>query len=219
MLSNKHIFWQALIIALIIFWSGIMVGVFFENARANKLESFYFNAETDIFDLQLEGEILEMNGFDCDFSLRKNIEFADKIYQDAKELEKYDASAKITKDILYLHKRYDLLRVMLWKNVITLQEKCPNSVNSVIYLYEYDDPSTNKQAKQVALSRTLLDLKEKHGDKIILIPIADDTGVSSLDLLKSFYNLDASPVVIINQKQVIEDLKTLTEFEQYLQLY
>jgi hypothetical protein len=145
--SNKHIFWQAFISAFIIFWTGIMLGILFESSRADKLEYIYFNAETDIFDILIKNEIISEFDLECDIGLKENINFADQIYFEARELEKYDASTQITTEILELHKRYDLLRVMLWKNMIDFQKKCPNETNTVVYIYEYDDPITNKLSK------------------------------------------------------------------------
>ncbi len=216
--NNKHAFWQALVMALIIFWTGIILGVLFENSRINKIEEFYKQSETDILDIQLASDILNAYNFDCNFALYESISFADRIYEEAKTLEKYDASNKITEDMINLHKRYDLLRTILWRNTIMLQEKCPKKVNVVVYLYEYVNPSINTQAKQIALSKVLLDLKKKHGDKIILIPIAYDTNVKSLSLFREEFSLDKFPVIFINQKNKVTELTTIENLEPYLAL-
>ena len=190
----------------------------FENSRTSKLEDFYKSSESKIFDIQLAGNLLlNTPEFDCTIALDENIKFADRIYEEAKTLEKYDASNKITEDIIKLHGRYDLLRTMLWINTIEFQKKCPSETNILVYLYEYDKPSINTQAKQIAISKVTLDLKKKYGDKIILIPIAYDTGVGSLNLLRAKYQIDEFPIVIINQKQKITSLITMEEMEKYLE--
>ncbi|MBU0466635.1 MAG: hypothetical protein KJ718_04810 [Nanoarchaeota archaeon] len=216
MLSNKHVFWEALIIAMVIFWTGIFLGVLFESSRANKIEELYFQAETDIFDIQLEGELLSMFESSCEQALKENIDYADRIYLEARKLGKYDAATRITEDIVRLHKRYDLLRVMLWKNMIQLQQKCPSKTNVIVYLYQYDNPSTNKQARQITFSKVLSDLKEKHGDSIVLIPIAYDTNVKSLNILKERYELNTTPMIIINQKQKITELQSVEDLEKIM---
>jgi len=218
MVNNKHAFWQALIITIVIFWTGIMLGVLFESSRADKLEKIYFNAETDIFDIQLESDLLTLLDADCEIATKGTIDFADQIYKEAKTLEKYDASTRITEEIIDIHKRYDLLRTMLWKNTIELQEKCPSTTNSIVYLYEYNNPATNTQAKQITFSKVLSDAKTKYGDKIILIPIAYDTGVKSLDLFKKTYDLDKAPIIIINQEDIIKEIPTVEMIEKYLKL-
>ncbi len=218
-MGNKHSFWQALIVAIIIFWTGIMLGIMFEDSRTSRLEDFYKSSESKIFDIQLTGNLLlNTPEFDCTIALNENINFADIIYEEAKTLEKYDASTKITEDIVKLHGRYDLLRTMLWINAIEFQKKCPSKTNLVVYLYQYNHPSVNTQAKQITISKVTLDLKKKYGDKIILIPIAYDTGISSLNLLRAKYEIDEFPIVIINQKYKITDLITMNEMEKYLEI-
>ncbi|MBU0761044.1 MAG: hypothetical protein KJ600_04150 [Nanoarchaeota archaeon] len=215
-LGNKHVFWEAFVIAMVIFWTGIFLGILFETSRADKIEKLFFEAETDIFDIYLEGEITSLLGSNCELALSENIDFADRIYFEARKLGKYDAATRITTDIVRLHKRYDLLRVMLWKNMIQLQEQCPGSTNVIVYLYEYDNPSANKQAIQITFSKVLADLKKKHGDSVVLIPIAYDTNVKSLNLFKERYNLRTTPIVIINQKQIITELKSVEELEEII---
>ena len=216
-MNNKHAFWQALIMALIIFSTGIILGILFENSRTSKLENIYKSSETEIFDIQLTGDLLlNEPKFDCRIALDENINFADKIYEEAKTLEKYDASNKITNEIIKLHSRYDLLRTMLWINTIELQEKCPSSTNTIVYLYQYVNPSINTKAKQSTISELTSDLKKKYGDRIILIPIAYDTGVRSLNLLRAKYQIDEFPIIIINQKDKITHLTTIGELEKYI---
>jgi len=215
--GSKHSFWQALIIASVIFWTGIMLGILFENSRTSKLEKIYFNAETEIFDIQLTGDILlEPEAFNCKIVLNENIKFAERIFEEAKKLEKYDSSNKITEDIVDLHKRYDLLRTMLWKNAIELQNICPEETNTVVYLYEYIEPSINTQAKQITLGKVTLDLKKKYGDKVLLIPIAHDTNIISLNLLKQKYDIKKFPTIIINQEHKFTEIITVKELERYL---
>ncbi len=216
-ISNKHTFWQAFIIAFVIFWTGIMLGVIFESSRASKLEKFYLNSETEIFDIQLKSDLLKLFKYDCDLALEENVNFAERIYSEAKTLEKYDASNKITEDIINIHRRYDLLRTILWKNLIELQESCPKKTNTFVYLYQYDKPSIETQAKQITMSRVLLDLKRKYGDEVILIPIAYDTYVKSLSLLIDKYDIKKFPVVFINQKHKIIELSTVKELENYIE--
>ena len=216
-MDNKHAFWQAFVIAVIIFMAGIMLGIVFENSRTSKLEGFYRSSETEIFDVQLTGNLLANTlNFDCSTALEENIKFAERIYQEARTLEKYDESNKITEDIINIHKKYDLLRTMLWINMIEFQKKCPKETNTVVYLYQYIEPSIEIQAKQNTMSKIILELKKKYGDKVILIPIAYDTDVASLNLLKARYEIKEFPVVIINQEYKTTKLSTLEELEKYM---
>ncbi len=212
MFGNKHSFWEALLMALVIFWTGIILGIFFEDSRADKLKSYYLDSETDIFDLNLQVQTFSRYENSCDKIMEQNVFFADKIYEEAKKLEKYDASTKITSEVFKLHRRYDLLRTMLWNNIIS--SNCSEGFNIIVYLYQYDEPSFDLEARQITFSKVLLDFKKKYSDQVILIPIAHDTGIKSLELLRDNYELDELPVVFINQKHKITDLITVNELEE-----
>lgn len=214
--SSKHVFWQALIIALIIFWSGILIGMLFENSRIEKLEDFYFGAKTDISDFELSSEILYEGDYGCALIQEHSVLLADKIYAEARLLEKYDDSNKITKGLIGLHRRYDLLRTILWKNIIENKERCNSDLNTVVYLYNYDNPGLNVKAIQEAMSNFLIDLKGKYGDEIILIPIAVDTNVGALDLLRGIYGLEKSPSIFVNEEFKFETLDSLENLEESL---
>ena len=86
----------------------------------------------------------------------------------------------------------------------------------MVYLYEYDDPSVATRAQQSALSRVLIDLKDKYGDEVVLVPIAHDTGVKSLDLLIENYGVREFPSVIVNGEHVVSGLVGVEELEGYL---
>ncbi len=214
--KSKHVFWQALVIALIIFWSGILIGIFFENSRIEKLEDFYFGAKTDISDFELSSEILYGGNYNCALIQEHSVLLADKIYVEARLLEKYDDSNKITKDLIVLHRRYDLLRTILWKNIIENKEKCNSDLNTVVYLYNYDNPDLNTKAIQEAMSNFLIDLKGEYGDEIILIPIAVDTNVGALDLLRELYEVEKSPSIFVNEEFKFETLDSLENLKGFL---
>jgi len=215
-LGSKHAFWQAFLIAFLIFWAGILIGVLFENSRINDLEEMYFDSQTDISDFELSSRIIYDFNFDCSTLNEKSIYFADNIYREALKLEKYDDSNKITKELISLHRRYDFLRTLLWSKIIENKNKCDEEVNTLVYLYQYKDPSLNKKAIQGAMSNYLIDLKDKHNEDIILIPIAVDTQVKSLDFLRENYELSNFPVIFVNEEHKFETLDSLNNIEQVL---
>lgn len=216
MIGNKHTFWQALIVALLIFWSGILLGIMFEQSRAEKLKNFYYGSETEIFDMRIQQELLRLSNVSCAFVAEQSILAADRIFEEARQLEKYDAASKVTEDVRHLHKRYDLLRVMLWEALQEHQQRCKEEFNVIVYLYQYDKPALARQAQQTTMSKVLLDLKKKHGDNVILIPIAYDMGISSLGVLREIHGIQEVPVVIINDRYQIHDLQRMDELEKYL---
>jgi hypothetical protein len=212
--NRKHAFWQALVFAVVVFAVGLIMGFFLENNRANKIQFTLLNSEINILDDDLRNRIVSDFNISCDLALKSTFDFADKIYLEAGKLEQYDAASKFGDGLLILHKRYDLLRTLLWTEAIDLRKKCENDFHTVVYLYKYESEEINIDSMQLYYSRLLLDLKQKYPQEIILIPIAANTGLASVDLILENYGISEFPVVIIDENKIIDELVTFEEIEK-----
>ena len=213
-IKNKSSFWQALFSATILFIAGLVIGVYLENYRGAETQEILLNSEINILDSKIMGEISETFDIDCEKQSEKISEFADNIYYEAILLEKYDSSSSLTKITKSLHRKYDLLRLILWKDATELKKRCPSNFHTIVYLYQFENPSNEVKSKQIAFSRYLSDIKDKYGAKIILIPIAGDTELNSIDLIKDKYELKNYPLVIIDETTLIREIEDLTRIEQ-----
>jgi len=220
--SQKHVFWQALIVAAFIFASGILLGFLIENFRTEKMQDLYLEAEIQLLDVKMQNEIFsvreEIGEIGCDLLIQKNIEFADKIFEEALSLNKLEKSQKITENVKTQHKKYDLLRAMVWLNSIETRGKCNYSYHDIIYIYDYNNPRLDQNAKQMSFSRILTELKNRQGNKILLVPIAGDNDLSSIDLLMNAYNVtvDELPVILIDEKIKITEIEKVEKIEELL---
>lgn len=198
MLNNpKHIFWEALVVTIFIFGIGILLGVFIENSRESEINTFYLASELNLLDVKIQTEVLNLKDVDCDSAILKNTEFADKVYNEAKILEEYESAKGFKEDIEQYHKRYDLLRTLLWLNSVKIKEKCgAESFHTLVYLYDYQTEDSEQKAKQEVFSRFLGEMKNKYDESVILIPIARNLDVSSLDLLTKKYNINQTSIIL-----------------------
>jgi hypothetical protein len=213
--NNKNVFWEALLIAGAIFILGLLLGVFVESGRLNEINNYYAKAEVSLID-SLALSNTPNSGMNCNNIISTNIQFAESIYNEALLLEKYEDSGKITDDMITAHQRYDLLRTILWQNLMKIRQKCPDSFNSVVYLYEYNSPDIEQKAVQNVWSNILYDVKQKEGNKIILVPIAVNSNLSSLNYMTKEFNITDFPAVIINDKIVLYSLESSLSMEKYL---
>ncbi len=214
MVNSKHAFWQALIFALIVFVFGMFIGFYLENARVERVQNALLVTEINTLDEQVRNSIIENTKIGCNISTKSTFEFADKIYNEATRLELYDSSSKFTSELKTIHKKYDLLRMMLWEESQTIREKCPNKFHTAIYLFTYDTQDIALRSKQTVFSRILIELKEKHGSDVLLIPIAADLNISSVELIKQVYNVTSLPAIIVDERKVITQLPTYEELEK-----
>ncbi len=217
MLGNKkNVFWEAFLIATVIFILGLLLGLFLESNRLQSVNDFYSQAEVSLLDSVALSHSID-SGTDCNNMVSATITFADNIYSEAQLLEKYEDSGKITDSIKIAHAKYDLLRTILWQNLITIKNKCPlTSVNTVVYLYEYNPSELNKKAQEDVWSKILQNLKAKEANNVILIPIAVNSNLASLDELVKRFNVTEFPAVIINDKEVLYNLQSTDDIEAYI---
>jgi len=213
--SRKHVFWQAFFLTLLFFFLGLVLGIYLEQIRIDNTKIAFYQSEASLYDSFALGKLLENPLVSCDDLKMASVNFANKIYEEALELEKFDNSNKLTDSLKTIHRQYDLLRTLLWMNIINMKENC-GEINTVVYLYEYDVDDLKVSAKQLVWSRILRDLKDEKGDDVILIPIAVDQGIVSLDFLIKTYGVKEFPAVIFNEKSILYDHKTAKELEEYL---
>lgn len=213
--SKKNVFWEALLVAGVIFIIGLLIGVFIESNRLQQVNDFYSQAQVSLMDSMAMSGSLD-NSTNCAVMINSSINFADSIYSQALLLEKYEDSGKITNSIVLAHAEYDLLRTILWQNLIAIQAKCSNQFNFIIYLYQYNPSNLNQKAVQNVWSNILSDLKQTEGNNVILVPISVSSNLSSLDLLTSEFNITSYPAVIINDKTVIYKLQSTSDISKYL---
>lgn len=216
--TQKHVFWVALLLAIFVFSAGILLGFMLENWRTEEIDLLAGQSEIDLLDIRLQNEIYSRGNFSCEVAVKESINLADKIYEESKILDRYEEASRLTESLVIQHKKYDVLRAMLLENSIQIRKKCKNSFDSFLYLYQYNNPSIETKAKQAVFSNLLSELKSKYGNSIILIPMAADNNLSSLNLIISSYNISVKelPVILINEKTKITEVENIQELEKYI---
>ena len=218
MLENKkRVFWEALILTILIFLLGFLSGLIFENKRVEVIEEYYIQSENSLMDIFALNNFVSLNNISCDTLISSNINFANRIYDEAKILEEYERTGKITDKMDVQHKKYDIMRTFLWINTMKTAEICEDdSIHTVVYIYRFYTNDLTEKATNSVWSKILLDLKETHGNEIILIPIAVDGSIIALNSILKNYEIQQYPVLIIDNKYVINELSSVEEIENYL---
>ena len=202
--KNKFIFLEAFLITIFIFVIGILIGISIENKNNYNSQIFYMNSEADLMDSYIWTNLISEEK-ECNTVNEETINFANKVYEKSLLLEEYDKFALLMDDLTMLNKRYTLMKTFLWKSNLD-NFNCLNSTKIIVYLYNYNTDDLTIEAEQNVWSRLLMQLKEE--DKsLILLPIAANLNVSSLDFLLKEMNIEKIPAVIINNKEIVYDLE------------
>jgi hypothetical protein len=213
---KKYVFMQALLLTIVMFLIGMYVGIVFEDKNLDKTEALFSQSEISLMDIVSLNNIADSEEISCEILVSSNFEVADKIYREALLLEDYEKAGRITDNLIYVHRKYDLLRTYLWMNAIKTKERCPEEFSTVVYLYNYELEDLTVRAKQTVWSKILFELKSEMGGEVLLIPIANSDDFISLKILTENYQIREYPVLIINEEHVLYNLTSAKDLQQYL---
>jgi hypothetical protein len=212
MLNNKkRVFWEALFLTVVVFLFGVLIGISFESNKVEQIRQYYSFSEASIMDVFAVNNLVDTESANCSILESANFEFADGIYEEAIILEKYEDSGKITEGMVLEHKKYDLLRTLLWINDIKTEKKCGKNYHTVVYLYEYQPDDLAQRATQNVWSKILTDLKTEYGNEVLLIPIAVDSDLVSLNSLTDKYSIQEYPVLIVDDEIIVDELSSVED--------
>jgi hypothetical protein len=97
---------------------------------------------------------------------------------------------------------------------IEFKERCSQEVHTVVYVFEYGADDIEVKARQAAMSRMLFDLKEKYGEKVLLIPIAGNLDLESVNLVLKRYRVEELPVIIVDEGKIVEETVIFGDLEK-----
>ncbi|MBS3089490.1 hypothetical protein J4461_01250 [Candidatus Pacearchaeota archaeon] len=202
--SRFRVFIEAFLAVCVVFLIGFSLGYFIESGRADALMRYSQGYEIEALDLRLQNYYYQLMGEDtCTLAIEQNFLFADQLYEKGLQLERYEESNQITAQMVNEKKLYVLLKTELWMNSILFKEKCKVGFDTIVYLYVNEPENSAKVAEQKIISNVLKSVKESRGNDVILLPIAGDIGLQSVELQKRIYNITSLPAIIINEKEVL----------------
>lgn len=212
---NKAVFWQAFLLTIVVFIIGLYLGIVLEENRLQKINSYYIESEVSMMDILALNNLINEGDISCSELKDANFNLLDRVYEEAILLEDYELSGKLTKNLETFHKKYDVLRTYLWIDAMKIRKKCDN-FNTVAYIYISETEDLTKKATQNVWSKILYDLKQDQGRNVLLVPMAVDQELVSLNAILKDYNLTEYPVVIINEETVLNELSSVEEIKIYL---
>ncbi len=217
MVNPKNSFWQALLFAILVFSIGLLIGFFIEDGRIGEVERSIVKSEISLLDEQTRIKLVETSDIDCQTIKESYFEFADRIYLEVKELEKYDSSNKFRDSLKEIHKKYDLLRVLLLADSTYTNRKCEHDFDTIVYFFDYAVEDIETKARQATISRILTDLKEERGSDLLLVPIAGNLDLESVNMLMKKYSVVETPAIVVNEKKISDgEVPSIDEIEAYL---
>jgi len=214
MVKHGDIFLKAFFIAFVIFSGLLVIALFFEINRLNLAYEKYSVTDLSWQDLRIKEYYYgSLDNLSCNDAIKSNKEFADRIYKEGLIIQSYEDANRLTGTVINEKKKYVLLQLEFWYNLETVKERCFGNYTTIAYFYS-QYPTLDQKATQNTISDLLVQLKRENPDRLMLIPISSDIGLSSVDFVKSLYNVTYLPSLIINKKIKLQGLYTIEEIRE-----
>ncbi|MCX8190671.1 MAG: thioredoxin family protein [Candidatus Aenigmarchaeota archaeon] len=218
MKEKDNIYVKSLVISIFIFLSGMMFGILIDNYRISHIRKSLMSDiifwDDSIFLTRLKE--LYGEGF-CSEALELNLLYNQKIYERGKEIEEMIKLNRFAPEMREELRKYTLMQVKFWLDSRDLKEKCNFTYKNVLYLQEFFAKEQEVRLRNKVQSNIMLDVKERCGNKILLIPINMDLNLTTVDVIKLRYNVTRSPTIIIDDKIVLEGIVSLQDLLKILE--
>ena len=213
-----NIYLKTLLLTVFVFLLGTIFGIWIDNYRLTDVRRVISQIDVSSNDARLLnlyfGRLGLLGGENCQLALDQNLIYNNKIYEEGLGIERAIEANKFTPELENEKQRYVLLQVQFWFNSIDLKAKCKFDYSNVVHLYKQKDLSNEQTAENKLQSSILLELKQKCGNKIMLIPLETDLDLTVMDTITKQYNITKYPAIIVNEQTVFEGLTSLPILEK-----
>ena len=212
-----NIYTKSLVSTIFIFLIGIMIGVLIDNVRVGEIKKGLGESEIIWEDTRLLNIYIgKLGGDECESAFEENLAYNDRIYRYGSEIEKEIEATTFTPEAEQEWRKYVLLQFQFWLNSIELKEKCNFDYSNVVHISKRKDLTNEETIENKLQSAILLDLKERCGSGMMLIPLTVDVDLESINLVLRQHSITKFPAIIIDGEHVFQGLTAAEDIEKYI---
>lgn len=185
------------IISLIIFMTGVFVGILVNEIRAQNIQEQSSNLLKALKDVETQLILLQffpsMNG-SCDFYSAQINLIAEELGRVERTLYEYEMTRRVDfPGFIEMKKDYNLLLIRYWVFAENMRLKCNTSSITVLYFYNKTCDVCNDQGL------ILTYYKDKLKERLLVFALDMDLNLTSTEMLVSNYKINVVPTLIINE--------------------
>ncbi len=206
----------ALIISLLIFASGVIIGLAFSQASTNSLsnELDSLQAQTSFLEVASQsnfGPSINQTKLLCPLYSSQLSSFDNQTELFRQKLDYLIQTRGLTDpSVLSLQSSYDYLQARDYLNIKRFDYQCGFNFNSVLFFYSPNCPDCDNQLTNLA------QVKKQSNFSVFIYSFDGTSGQTAVNALKAIYNVSNSyPVTVINDK-VLYGVYNQSEILSYL---
>jgi hypothetical protein len=196
---SKDVYIIAFIITTGVLILGVLLGLVIENARTAFIEEKYTLQDLDFRSSQLQYEFLNLleEKENCPAIYQTLCTNLQELEKTRERIESYSQDATIEKtEFEYLEREYFQVEVKYWLLATRAQDICNHDIVTLLSFYsdEKECPLCDQQ------SFVLSYLKKALGEQLLIFSFNVNTvDEPMIDILKSAYNIESYPSLVINE--------------------
>ncbi len=211
---KKHLFLTALVLAILVFLSGILLGYSLDKLRVNDIVSLVKQNELNMESYILEQDFLDaIGGESCGLLEPRFKDLSESLANIGNTLTSYEKSKLFKKaDYDYLKAKYFNLEIQAYLLALKLKKQCNLTKVNILYFYKQGDMVSLRQG-------FILDsLVNKYGIEKLSIYSFDKffENVPLIEMVEKHYNITVAPSLIINNKLRVSGLIGEEELEEII---
>ncbi|MDO8628217.1 MAG: hypothetical protein Q7R56_00500 [Nanoarchaeota archaeon] len=214
---ERKIYWKqhglALIITIIIFSIGILIGIQLTETRVTELQTKNQAQKADFESLQLQYAFLNTQPHN-----KSCIAFSKALERNVYDLEntrikveQYLQSSSNTEELTQLKRDYSLAEIRYWLLAEQAQQECNSNIISILYFYQKDELCNDCSGQGYILT----ELKDQFKEKLLIFSFDIDLEEPLVDILQETYNITKGPTLVING-ETYQELQTTTTIKKLL---
>ena len=210
-----NIFFKSLIGLFIILLITFNLSFWVENTSYSKLRTSLESTYIDFNEQLILNEIIDSEGASvCNILPESNTNFIDSVYYYGNVIQTTEDTTLFFSDLENEKRNYSVLKLRIYLNAIKIKETCNEDYDIVLHFFK-DNENREERRNQPIVSAILLDAKKKCGKDLVLVPMAMDLGIPSIDFILEKYGITEDSSILINQEKVVTDV-TMEKLAQEL---
>ena len=211
MVNYKRLFFISLVITVLIFLAGLLVGISLDDTRISDLVTTLNQNELNRESYLVEQDFINnLGGSLCELSNPRINTLSTELAKLGQLLTKYESKGFLrNQDYNYLKRKYFLLEIKTYTLFTSLKKECNYDFNTILFFYDSEHQKSLNQGY-------ILDSLVQSQKNLHIFSFDQLFNEPALETVKIHYNITTSPSLIINDNIKKEGLISLEELRTLL---
>jgi hypothetical protein len=195
--SFKFYFILSSFLAILIFSSGISIGVLVNTNKENYLGNEIIKLKESVQDTELELMLMDYLSSEsmCNYFSLKSSELMNDAKILGSEVDYYEKTIG-QRNEEYLLMKSDYMKVLVknWINIEKIRQSCGSNYTTLLYFYQ-----TKEQCPDCSMQGFILShLKDKYDSNLMVFSFDSSLDIGVLNIIENNYNVTTYPSIVIN---------------------